>query len=202
MEILTVVAIMSILSAVVVWSFGASRAAGLTAAGNTMVDVVSMARQNSISKNAYTAVVIKRHGDHALAAYCLVQLVRGDDGTFSTWQPLSAWRYLQPGIVFETGQVGDTFITDTPALPLPLPTQYSYKGQVIDLTEQSVWQCFQPDGTLFGQQNPPVQLRLIEGVADTSDSSVAQGPTSGGAVANYYQLLFVSNTGVAMVQRP
>jgi prepilin-type N-terminal cleavage/methylation domain-containing protein len=186
-EMLTVLAIMSILTVLTMSSVSSLRSTALTASGNQMVDVLAMARQNSISRNSDTAIVIKSEGVGAYRAYCLLEATRQDDGSLGTWTTLTPWRYLGQGVVFESGQSGDTFTTTLPSLPKSLPTSFPFQGQSIDLTSTTVYQCYQPDGTLLGGQNPPIRLRLTE----------VAGPQ-----ANYYDLVFVSNTGVTKIERP
>ena len=108
-EVLCVLAIMSILSTVMVMSFRSVDAAKLTTAGNTIADALNWARQNSISKNAFTAVVVKTTSTGAFSSYCLLQLQQNSDGSYGTWQALSAWKKLPTGIYFyaNTGGTGD-----------------------------------------------------------------------------------------------
>lgn len=204
-ELLTVLAIMSILTVLMVSSVSSLRSTSLASSGNQTVDVFAMARQNSISKNAYTAVVIKAHGVGAYSAYCLLQLTRQDDGTLGAWAAISPWRYLDQGVVFESDQANDTFITTSSSASLPkaLPTQFPFQGQQIDLTSTTVYQCYQPDGTLVGGQNPPLRLRLIEGGVDPGSGAFTyHGATVSGQRVSYYDLVFVSATGVTKIERP
>src|ERR1700677_2870664 len=84
-EMLVVLTIMGVLSALTVSSFGVLRSTSLTAAGNNIVDVFAMARQNSIAKNNFTAVVIQTQGTGALASYCVLDLTRDANGNFGAW---------------------------------------------------------------------------------------------------------------------
>jgi prepilin-type N-terminal cleavage/methylation domain-containing protein len=198
-ETLVVLTVASILAVLTVGSFSALRATSLAATGNQMVDVMAMARQNSISKNAYTAVVIKSQGPGACSAYCLLELTRQDDGSFGNWAALTTWKYLPQGVVFETGKSVDTFSSSSTASNLPqvLPATYPFQGQSVDLSTVSFYQCYQPDGTLVGNHSAPVRLRLVSGKADPASGAI----TYLGQV-NYYDLVFVSNTGVTMIERP
>lgn len=181
MSILTVLSMSSIST---LWS------SSLTSSGNQLVDMVAMARQNSISKNAYTAVVIKSQGTGAYSAYCLLQSTPQDDGTFGAWTAITPWHFLGRGITFDSGS-NDTFAAANGTLPAPLPTSFSFQGQSIDLTSTSVYQCYQPDGTLTSQPTTTrMVLRLIRN-ANPSASTV-----------NYYDLVFVANTGMAKIERP
>jgi len=205
-ETLAVVAIMSILTALTMTTFSSLQSASLTSSGNQIVDVLAMARQNSISQNAYTAVVIKSQGTGAYSSYCLLQLTRQDDGTLGAWTALTPWRSLGRGVVFESGQSNDTFISSSGSvdLPQPLPTTFPlpFQGQQI-LTSTTTYQCYQPDGTLMGGQASALRLRLIEQVAAPSSGTIpSQGAKVSGQEANYYDLVFISNTGVTKIERP
>jgi len=203
LETLTVLVIMSVLTVLTVSSVSALRSTTLASSGNQMVDVFAMARQNSISKNSYTAVVIKSQGTGAYSAYCLLQLTRQDDGTFGAWTAITPWRYLGQGVVFESGQANDTFTSTSVSLPETLPTAFPFQGQSINLTTTTIYQCYQPDGTLVGGQTPALRLRLIEGQVDPSSGAFTyQGATVSGQEVSYYDLVFVSNTGVTMIERP
>jgi prepilin-type N-terminal cleavage/methylation domain-containing protein len=204
-ETLTVLVIMSILAVLGMSSFSSLRSTTLTSSGNQMVDVFAMARQNSISKNAYTAVVIKSQGTGAYSAYCLLQLTRQDDGSLGAWTAITPWRYLGRGVVFESGQTNDTFTSTSINLPALLPTAFNFQGQQINLTSTTVYQCYQPDGTLSAQPASPTRmvLRLIEGAVDpTSGAFTYQGTMVSGQEVSYYDLVFVGNTGMTKIERP
>ncbi len=194
-EMLVVLTIMGILSALTVSSIASLRSTALSSAGNQLVDVFAMARQNSISKNCFTAVIIRTQGTGACAAYSLVQSSRDETtGVFGAWTEVTPWRYLPNGIVFENSSTnGDTFMTVATALPGTLPTSANLQGaQIAFGTAGNVVQCYQPDGTLVGGQ--ALKLRLIEGTSDNSGNIVSVG-------SNYYDLYFIANTGTTKIGR-
>ena len=73
-------AILSALTGLTVGSLSPVKANALTAGGNQIADLLASARQNSISRHAFTAVVIKSAGDARYSAHCLFELTRDDDG--------------------------------------------------------------------------------------------------------------------------
>jgi prepilin-type N-terminal cleavage/methylation domain-containing protein len=208
-EMLTVLVIMSILTALA-FSFSTLRSTSISLAGNEMADVFAMARQNSISKSAYTAIVIKTQGTGACSAYCLLQLTRQDDGTFGSWTALTPWKYLAQGVVFENNQPStDTFMTTSSSLPKSLPSNFNFQGGIIDLTAAGVGtvQCYQPDGTLEADPaltpGQALKLRVVEGVVSPLSGVLTyQGQTVSGNEVSYYDLVFVANTGVTKIVRP
>ena len=123
-EILTVLAITSILAVlddVVVLVASLHLTHGLRQSNRRCL---AMARQNSISHNAYTAVVIKSQGTGAYSAYCLLELTPQTDWSSASWTVISPWHYLGKGVVFENGQPNDTFTAASVTLPQPLPTTF------------------------------------------------------------------------------
>jgi prepilin-type N-terminal cleavage/methylation domain-containing protein len=207
-ELLVVIAIIGILSAVTLSSFSSLRSTTLSATGNQLVSVFAMARQNSISKSDFTAVVIRTLGTGACSAYSLLELTRQEDGSFGSWTELTPWRYLPKGVVFDNKQTFMANSVDAQQWSLPgLPASYPFQGSTVDLTDASyVVQCYQPDGTLMVPASLPtgkgIVLRVMEGSADPSSGTVTyQGPTSGGAQVSYYDLDFIANTGTTKVSR-
>ena len=90
-------AILSALAGLTVGSLSPVKANALTAGGNQITDLLTSARQNSISRHAFTAVVIKSAGNARYSAYCLFELTRNDDGDFATWKMLAPWRLCRRG---------------------------------------------------------------------------------------------------------
>jgi prepilin-type N-terminal cleavage/methylation domain-containing protein len=202
-EVLTVLAISSILAVLATSGFSLLRSTSLTASGNQLVDVFAMARQNSISHNTFTAVAIKSQGTGAYSSYCLLELTRQSDWSTESWTEVSPWRFLPKGVVFESG---DLFTSTSGTLPAPLPSTFPipFQGQQIQ-TSSTVYQCYQPDGTLSAQPAAPTRffLRLIQGSVDpTSGAFSYQGATVSGKQVSYYDLVFVGNTGTTMIERP
>lgn len=204
-ELLIVLTIMGILSGLTVSSITMLRSTALTTAGNNMADVVAMARQNSITKNDFTALVIRTQGTNALSTYCIIELARQPDGTFGSWTEVSPWRYLPKGVIFENNQSTiDSFMLNSlssSALPVPLPTSFPFQGGQVDLTSNvNVVQCYQPDGTMVGEQS--LRLRMIEGSADPATGAITyQGAQTAGTEVSYYDLYFIANTGLIKIAR-
>ena len=82
-ELLAVMAILSALAGLTVGSLSPVKANALTAGGNQIADLLTSARQNSLARHAFTAVIIKTTGEARYSAFCLFELTRNDDGTFS-----------------------------------------------------------------------------------------------------------------------
>lgn len=211
-ELLITLGIISLLTMLAIPSLGILNSATLTAAGNQVVDVAAMARMNAISKNTFTAIVIKTKGQDAYSAYCALELTRNDDGSYGDWQTVTPWRSLASGIIFSpvsaTAAVGD-FLSGISAAPSPLPKQYPFHGTLIDLTpgdsgSGTIVQIYQPNGTPLNAQQS-LRLRLSAGTVTQAGTIVytKPNPSSGGSSspANYYDIVFLRDTGQTEVER-
>ena len=204
-ELLSVIAIMSIIAGIAV-SSTFSRSINLTADGNEIADTTALARQNSISQDAFTAIVVQTSGAGPYTTYCLMQLKRDAfTGSFasSTWQQLTAWRHLGSGVVFDPSANvprSANFFGTSGSL-MGAQASLSYLGQPVDLTHSATFQVFRPDGTMTLAQ--PLRLRLVRGTWNPSSAAVSyQGSSTGSTPANYYDVLFLQNTGQTKIIRP
>ena len=133
-ELLAVMAIISALAGLTVGSLSPVKANALTAGGNQTADLLTAARQNSLARHAFTAVIIKSTGEARYSAFCLLELTRNDDGAFSEWKMAAPWRVLPEGIRFDPRAVsaGPANFVDTassrPSTPLPLPASIQFRG--------------------------------------------------------------------------
>ena len=203
-ELLAVMAILSALTGLTVGSLSPVKANALTAGGNQIADLLASARQNSISRHAFTAVVIKSAGDARYSAHCLFELTRDDDGAFVAWRMLAPWRSLPEGVRFDpSAPVVDpaaNFLSMSPTPPSALPSSVQFRGKTVDLTSDVAYQIFGPDGTLT--KAAPVRLRLVE-AADLGEAGIIYTgqKTPAGPPANYYDIVILRETGQARVER-
>ena len=205
-ELLSVLAIMSIIAGFVVSSLNFPNSVSLTADGDAISDTVALARQNSISQDAFTAIVVQTSGPGSYTTYCLMQLKRDSStGTFtgSTWQQFAAWRHLESGVVFDPSASvsGSANFFGTSGSLMGAPASLSYQGQPVDLTHSVIFQVFRPDGTMTMDQ--PLRLRLVRGTWNSSmDAVFYRGSSTGSGPANYYDVLFLQSTGLTKIIRP
>ena len=205
-ELLAVIAIISALAGLTVGSLSPVKANKLTVAGNQIADLLAVARQNSISRHAWTAVVIKSGGMARYSAYCLFELTRNDDGGYGAWKPVAPWRLLPEGIRFDPTPSTDNFVTiansRTGTAGQSLPIAFPFRETLLDLTSASEVrvQIFQPDGTLAGER--PLRLRLVEAADDLAGTGISYtGRQVSGQPANYYDILILRETGQTKVER-
>jgi hypothetical protein len=205
-ELLTVMAIISIIAGIMVSSLRFSEAANLTAAGNAVSNTAALARQNSISQDAFTAIVVQTIGENAYNAYCLMQLPRNPvNGGFtgSTWQPLTAWRRLGAGVVFDPGAnvAGSVNFLRASGSLMGASASLSYQGQPINLASATFFQVFRPDGSMTEAQ--PLRLRVVRGTWNSASGSVLyRGGVSAGTPSNYYDIVFLQDTGLTRIDLP
>ena len=201
-ELLAVMAILSALAGLTVGSLSPVKANALTAGGNQIADLLTSARQNSLSRHAFTAVVIKSTGVARYSAFCLFELTREDNGTFSGWKMATPWRVLPDGIRFDpdafSGPAANFVdMSAPPSTPSPLPA-IPFRGAALNLSDVA-FQIFAPDGTLT--KGTPVRLRLIEGAEDGATGILRTGLQSAGQPLNYYDIVVVRETGQAKAER-
>ena len=200
-------AILSALTGLTVGSLSPVKANALTAGGNQIADLLASARQNSISRHAFTAVVIKSAGDARYSAHCLFELTRNDDGNFGVWKMHAPWRVLPDGIRFDNSQSPLSFLAIGNSRKRigdeKLPNSIPFRGKSVDLTSESDVrvQIFQPDGTVAGEKL--LRLRLVEAAEDLAGTGIIYtGPkTPAGPPANYYDIVILRETGQARVER-
>jgi prepilin-type N-terminal cleavage/methylation domain-containing protein len=205
-ELLAVIAILSALAGLTVGSLSPVKAHKLSVAGNQIADLLASARQNSISRNALTAVVIKSGGLARYSAYCLFELARNEDGAYGAWKPVAPWRLLPEGIRFDPSPSPDNFVTiansRTGTAGQSLPTAFPFRGTPLDLTSASDVrvQIFQADGTLVAGE--PLRLRLVEASEDLAGEGITYtGRKIADKPANYYEIIVLRDTGQAKVER-
>jgi prepilin-type N-terminal cleavage/methylation domain-containing protein len=202
-ELLAVMAIISALAGLTVGSLSPVKANALTAGGNQIADLLTSARQNSLSRHAFTAVIIKTTEEARYSAVCLFEVTRNDNGTFSDWKLAAPWRLLPQGIRFDprsmTGPANFLDMSSLPSTPLALPSPIQFRGRPVTLGTGAAYQIFAPDGTLT--KASPVRLRLVEAGEDPGASLIYTGQQSGGQPLNYYDIVVIGETGQAKVER-
>jgi hypothetical protein len=196
-------AIISALAGLTVGSLSPVKANALTAGGNQVADLLTAARQNSLARHAFTAVIIKTAGDARYSASCLLELAREDNGEFSEdWKMISPWRTLPDGIRFHMDS--DFLLPANCATAVQgksLPPSINFRGAPVDLISKtdSRVQIFDPSGILVSGK--VLRLRLVEGAEDTASVIIYTGQKNGTEPANYYDIVVIRETGQAKVER-
>lgn len=181
LELLAVVAIIGILMTVITPAAMSSfRSSGITQAGNTVADIMSTARQNAMSRNVATAVLLVRQhsSDQTLAGRALTLMRRDAD---MTWRQDGGW-FLLPestGALDPNGSVA--------SLP-GLANMPKLRGSQPETVSAFI---FNPDGSMTsGTSNGCRYVRVQSSVENTADP------------ANYYDIILNAATGGIQIARP
>ncbi len=199
-ELVTVLAIAAILITLCTLALqGISKAGRLTSAGEMVDGVLNIARQNAITKNSYTALVVlsdTTQGSMAYRTFTTLELDLPSDGTSATtanWRQFSPWSTLPGGTMVDNR--GSTFLTSPSTFSPSLPS-LQYAGRTFAPQTGYAYQIFLPSGRLSSPPSP-CNLEVIEGVY------ISTTPTyTGGGSANYFNLTVSDATGQAKISRP
>lgn len=198
-----VLSLMGIVSAALI---GAGRANSLSNAGNQIAAMVGIARQNSMTKNALTALVIPT-GENSWNSCILYELTPKADGSKATtvdWRPISKWITLPPAIAIDDCEFPvQSDQKDFPDLPSIVPPN----GEAVTAYRFIV---FTPRGALYpfpstsarnptqSMENPA--LRLVEGIRIGENAGDVKY-TGTGKQVNFYQITILCTTGVPKIDR-
>lgn len=195
LELLVVMAMMSCLMGLVVPAVvNIGKSSTLNVDGELLGGMINSARQNSLSRNTMTALVVATDPsrDVSKRVFAILELTPPTNGTQelapTDWKQISKWESLSAGIDISPGP-------GTPAAnatPVAFPT-LSYGGGAI--LEPLLSIVFMPDGGTYYSDGPTI-VKLVEGYGKNGTQSVVT--TS----PNYYQLTVLNATGRIRIDRP
>ncbi|MDQ3620966.1 MAG: hypothetical protein M3463_00530 [Verrucomicrobiota bacterium] len=199
-ELLAVIAVMLVMTGLLAAAFtGIGKGSALTAAGNNVSNLALLARQNSLAKNAMTALLILGSSGTAedYRALALYEIVPHADGTpvrAADWTQLGRWETLPSGVVVDDC----TFAPSSTAMTPPLAT-LTYKGSPVASYQYVV---FLPSGSLLRVE--PARVRLVQGFREPGRETVSYtgARAANGEPANYYDISIISANGRVKVDRP
>lgn len=186
-ELLVSVAIITLIGALGVPAVSSLRAAKLVNSGNLIADMVNQARQNAITRNTSTALVMAvTTGDSKLDGrlFCIVEYKIATQ----TWGMISPWTLL-PAEVMVDSAGSNVFVTSRPVISPPIG-DLKYAGKTIG-SGKYTYQVFLSDGTMESTQftaNTMPVLRLVQ------DHTAVQ--------SNYYDIILNVYTGIPKIERP
>jgi prepilin-type N-terminal cleavage/methylation domain-containing protein len=205
-ELLMVMAIIAIISALVVPAVnGFGRSGALTTGGNLVANLANFARQEAVSKNTMTALVV-------LGAQGTTQDYRAvavlEYSPIVGWSQVGNWEVLPVGILVDPSDTANcTFLTNSPD-PFPFLTNGGgqknppilYQGQQVGDHSGYAARIYLSNGAL---QNPDkaAQLRLVEAYLQGTQVIYTSRDKSGKA-ANYYDIAIIGMTGTTKISRP
>lgn len=144
-ELLFVMAMIVVLLSITAGPLSPLRANQVTTTGNEFVEAIKFARQNSITKMALTAVVVKD------SKFCLFESTPTDAGNFIGRQ-LTAWKTIPPTVKVEPWEVLDSSGAWTVApqkVPVSMPA---------DMIAGAMVQTFAPSGEMVSFAQMRVSL--------------------------------------------
>ena len=202
-ELLVVVLIIGLLLSFLVPAFGnLGKAGALTSAGSQVANLVNLARQNSMSKNAMTALIVNTDStlDNANRLFTLLELVPPSSGAqpqTTDWKPLSGWETIRAGVVADSNPANFSF-PDSATQPVPkFPSPIQYGAKAIGSYKYVI---FLPNGTLLSGTS--TRIRLTEGFLAPGASTVTYTRPKAGGSANYYDITILAATGRTKIDRP
>jgi type II secretory pathway pseudopilin PulG len=173
----------------------------LTSSGNQIVNLVEFARQDAMSKNAMTALIMvddpaMDNKDRTFAIFELTPSPNGIQSQTSDWKQISHWETLSAGVIVDQSMLQDSStqpFPPFPALKYGASSPASYKYAV-----------FLPGGALLS--GSAAQIRLCEGYYPPGATApIYTRPKAGsgpGSPANYYNITILAATGRPKIDRP
>lgn len=187
-ELLTVVAIIAVLSTLVGVGTGSKPSRQLESTGLKVANILELARQNSMSRDAMTAVVLTTIGSPQVAVFELRPRIDGAALTSADWIQVGRWEVLPDGIVVDKDTFADGAAAATPAPPVP-----RLKGQTVKPEEFS-YATFLPSGRLADSNS--ATLRFAAGQGGSAFQTASDGDP-----VNYFKLTVISATGRVKIDR-
>jgi prepilin-type N-terminal cleavage/methylation domain-containing protein len=187
-ETLVVVGIMALLLSLGLPSLVSTfRASSLTDAGNQFDNIANMARENAMSHNVRTALVLVTN-DPSNSALSGRAVSVWEMGSNQNWMQTSRWTFLPNSITAYDDPAATS--KGFPAPPFPI----TLNGSTVPAGDYTAL-IFNPEGNMDG---PPTTTRIasIEYATDPAPSG-----TVNTSLKNYYDLVFSSDTGAIYVVR-
>lgn len=202
-ELLSVVAVVGLLTTVGVGGLGGLRqGGGLTSAGNKIANLVVLARQVAVSENTATAVVVLTKdglSNDRGGAYRSVAIIKLED---NAWKQVSPWENLPDGVVIDPSASISTFFQNA-TLPTGLggdtSPQFNFRGARVGLNDLAC-RVFLPGGGMLNPDQSP-QLRVVEGELAGGATARYRHTAADGLPSNYYDLTLLGVTGQIKVAR-
>jgi len=220
-EMLVVVAVAVSLMGMILPAFSNIQQSGrLVTAGNQTSELADLARQNSLSKNCLTALVLitDSTASRSRQAFAILQMIPPEVSVSGTsqaaWQQISSLHTLDSGIFVDVTlpasntqpiNASCTF-QDGPsqnfASVTSLPRTFSYEGDTVSTYKFVV---FLSNGSLLC--GSPARVELAEGclTGGSSPTAVYVQPlpnSNSPAPADYYRVTLLAATGRVKIDRP
>jgi len=188
MELLVVVTVIGMVTALSVGGLSARNAASLRNAGAVAGGVADAARQMALSSRVKTALAVAITGPDA---YRSLAVLKCDPG--GQWVPATKWTRLPENIVIDFADPAANFFGSATS---SITNTIMVSGSALAVGSGFAAQEFGRDGSLFGQSEPLV-LRLREGfVASGAVTNTA------GTANRYFDLVLIPTGGRTKYVQP
>jgi len=185
-ELLCVVAVLSILAAVTVPGLQSIlKGNALRTASDRAWATLSTGRQEAVSRQANVAVVLTtgRSGASSHKADAFLLLVASPNGSGWTWAPASKWIRLPAGV--EVKPESGSYLSSTTASP-EVAAYAGISGVLPKIDGETVadftYVVFRPDGSVdSATANPVLGFRRLNSTATTTETALVLSPDSGRA---------------------
>ncbi len=200
-EMLVVMVIIVLMSSLVfgLVSANSSNSSKLVGSGNTISNLAMVGRQNSLARNAMTALVMIGNAgtDGDYRAFGLFEVTPRTDGLpagSGDWAQIGAWETLPDGMVVDDSTMTPAGTTVAPAFPA-----FTYRGSAVSDFQYTI---FTSNGSLLSSD--PACVRIVGGFRPKGAASVTYTSARGtdGKAANYYRVCILPATGRVKIERP
>lgn len=190
--ILSLIGLIAIASNTALTHLSSSRA--LTVSGNKIARMLKAARENAISKQVLTALIVlaEQGSEGKFRTFTIAE--RTENGT---WRQITNWEPLAAGVTLEVDPRHCTLINQSLPLPGYVADEIAYCDRPLT-TEQFASLVFHPDGGL-GSSHGTAQIRLVERTnPETAEDYTLK--SRGAAPAPCYDIAIAVSTGILKVQ--
>lgn len=194
-ELLAVLGIIGSLLCISLPALRLNTSHNLAATGNRLTTLIQFARQNAMTKNALTAVVLMTSAQTD-ADYRAVTLLEWNPEL--GWKQLTGWELFPNGIVVDKEAAQCSFIQHSQAqLPHAEQLTLIYHGKPID---HYACRVFSPSGGLT-DENVAAEIPLVEGQVRNGELILLHRDSQGNP-ANYYRVVVIPGSGRTVIERP
>lgn len=206
MELLVVIAIMTIMAAIGISALGTTSAQKLNSAGNEVADLVNQARQNAISKDKMTALVVVSGTNNTDVDYRVLVIWEYDPAN-NAWQQASKWITLPEGTTIDpTPDATTAFFGNSPgSSPTPASAALPAMKYLSNDVTPRMYVIFLPGGQIIQQAQLSTPVLRVVGGKWNGDGTVTYIPNqknADGDPINYYDIYINNYTGMAKIGRP